>query len=79
AEASKAAYHQRELMIADPDHMRISVEEVMCERFVAALRSRILMDRASEASIWDGPVHRDTVYLSVVDRDGNAVSLINSL
>ncbi|RWY90696.1 gamma-glutamyltransferase [Rhizobium leguminosarum] len=79
AEASKAAYHQRDLLIADPDHMRISVEEVLSERFVAALRSRIRMDRASEASIWDGPVHRDTVYLSVVDRDGNAVSLINSL
>jgi gamma-glutamyltranspeptidase/glutathione hydrolase len=79
AEASKAAYRQRDLLLADPAHMRISVDEVLGDAFVGALRSRIRLDRASEPSVWDGPVHPDTVYLTVVDRDGNAVSLINSI
>ena len=59
--------------------MTISVEEVLSDAFIDTLRAPIRRDRASEASIWDGPIHRDTVYLTVVDRDRNIVSLINSL
>src|SRR5690606_7702019 len=43
------------------------------------LVARISRDKASPTANADLPVHRDTVYVSVVDRDGNAVSLINSL
>jgi gamma-glutamyltranspeptidase/glutathione hydrolase len=79
AEASKAAYRLRDLLIADPASMTISIEEVLSDAFIDRLRAPIRRDRASDASIWDGPIHRDTVYLTVVDRDRNVVSLINSL
>jgi gamma-glutamyltranspeptidase / glutathione hydrolase len=79
AEASKAAYRQRDLLIADIGHMRIGVEEVLGDAFVGNLRNGIDMRRASDAALWDGTEHRDTVYITVVDRDGNAISLINSL
>lgn len=79
AEATKAAYRVRDLLIADPKHMTRRVEDILGDAYIGRLREMIRMDSATDASAWDGPVHRDTVYLTVVDRDRNAVSLINSL
>lgn len=79
AEASKAAYRVRDLLISDPASMTRSVDDILSDDFIATLRAPIQMDRAQQASIWDGPVHRDTVYLTVVDKDRNCVSLINSI
>ena len=79
AEATKAAYRQRDALIADPDAMTVTVDEVLAATRIAAMREKISMDRASFREELDMPVHRDTVYVSVADRDGNVVSLINSL
>lgn len=79
AEATKAAYRQRDLLIADPAAMTVPVEEVLADANIDALRARISLDAVTSIDSWDLPDHRDTVYVSVVDRDGNAVSLINSL
>lgn len=79
AEASKAAYKVRDLLIADPAHMTRSVEDLLSDDFIARLRAPIHLDAALPESTWDGPIHRDTVYLTVVDRDRNCVSLINSV
>ena len=79
AEATKAAYRQRDLYIADPGHMVHSVEELLSETFIASLRGQIKLARASAVEDFDLPVHRDTVYVTVVDADGNAISLINSV
>ncbi len=79
AEATKAAYRVRDLLISDPSAMTRSVAEILGDPYISRLRDLIRMDRASTAEAWDGPVHRDTVYLTVVDRDRNAVSLINSV
>ena len=79
AEATKAAYRVRDLLIADPAHMTVSVEEILSDAFIGKLRDKIQPHQALDAAIWDGPIHRDTVYLTVVDRDRNAVSLINSI
>jgi len=79
AEASKAAYAQRDALVADPDHAPFDVAAVLADKAIAALRDRIRMDRATDFGSWDMPAHRDTVYLTVVDKDRNAISLINSL
>jgi gamma-glutamyltranspeptidase/glutathione hydrolase len=43
------------------------------------LRAAIDPRRAGPGVPPDGPEHRHTVYLCVVDRDGNAISFINSI
>jgi gamma-glutamyltranspeptidase/glutathione hydrolase len=79
AEATKAGYAKRDQLISDPDHLTFSIDELLSDRSIAAMRTKISLERAADAAIWDGPTHKDTVYVSVVDRDGNAISLINSI
>jgi gamma-glutamyltranspeptidase/glutathione hydrolase len=79
AEATKAGYAKRDQLISDPDHLTFSIDELLSDRSVAAMRSQISLEHAADPSIWDGPTHKDTVFVSVVDRDGNAISLINSI
>jgi gamma-glutamyltranspeptidase / glutathione hydrolase len=78
-EASKAAYARRDQLIADPAHISFDVDDLLSDRSIAAIRRQISLEKAADAAIWDGPLHKDTVYVSVVDRDGNAMSLINSV
>ncbi|MFC0199178.1 gamma-glutamyltransferase family protein [Paracoccus rhizosphaerae] len=79
AEASKLAYHHRDALLGDPDHCRDLDQTLLSDRAVAALRARIDMDRAMPPALWDEPEHRDTIYLCVVDAQGNAISFINSI
>ncbi len=78
-EAGRLAYEVRDRYLADPDHMTISVEELLSDEFITGLRSRIDPKRALAIAVAPGPVYRDTICLSVVDRDRNVCSLINSL
>jgi len=79
AEATKAAYRQRDLYIADPAHMRVTPDELLADDFITRLRATIDVERASAPGSYDLPVHKDTVYVTVVDGEGNAISLINSI
>lgn len=79
AEATKAAYRQRDLLVADPAHHGCDIDEILSDRFIDALRAPINLRHARESAAYDGPAHRDTAYVCVVDRDRNAVSFINSL
>ena len=79
AEATKLGYHHRDALIGDPDHCPGLAETLLSEPAIAALRARIDMRRALPPALWDEPEHKDTVYLSVVDAEGNALSLINSI
>jgi gamma-glutamyltranspeptidase/glutathione hydrolase len=78
-EATRLAYHARNLYVADPRQADVPVKELLSEAYAAEQRVRISPDRAMQQP--GGPTlrHRDTVYISVVDRDLNAVSFINSL
>lgn len=79
AEATKLAYHHRDALIADGAHCVGLSEQLLAEDTIANLRARIRMDRALPPTLWTEPEHKDTIYLCVVDSDGNSVSFINSL
>lgn len=79
AEAGKLAYFNRDALLADPSAMTVPVETLLSRDTARRLAARIDMGRALPPSLWDEPEHKDTVYISVVDRDGNMVSFINSL
>ncbi len=79
AEATKLAYDARDRFIADPGHMT-ALDHMLSPDTAARLAALIDPERAM-ASARDASeaVHRDTVYLTVVDRDRMAVSLIYSI
>lgn len=81
AEASKQAYCQRDLLISDPAAMTVTTEALLSAETAERLRARISPERAAEATALDfgGAEHRDTICLSVIDGEGNAISFINSL
>jgi gamma-glutamyltranspeptidase/glutathione hydrolase len=78
-EAQRLAYEARDRHIADPDHMRLAPADLLADEVARALAARIDPARAlKEVAPHLDPLSRDTIYLSVVDRDRNAVSFINS-
>lgn len=79
AEATKLAYHHRDALLCDPAFAEVPVAELLSEATAAVLRGRIDRRRAGRPALWNEPEHKDTVYLCAVDREGNAVSFINSL
>ncbi len=79
AEASKLAYDARNRFIADPDYST-RMEHFLAPETAARLATLINLCKAmpAAASISES-VHKDTVYITVVDRDRMAVSLIYSI
>ncbi len=79
-EAFKLAVAERDEYVADPAFNQLPVAEMLSKEFAARQYARIDPQRAARYPIAPAAhPHRDTVYLSVVDRDRNAVSFINSL
>ena len=79
-EAAKLAYAVRDRYVADPKQSDIPIDFLLSEDYAAQLRSRINLDKAAPLlKDSDFPTHPDTVYLCVVDEEGNAVSFINSV
>jgi gamma-glutamyltranspeptidase/glutathione hydrolase len=79
-EAARLGYNDRNNVITDPKLYDVPAEVLLSADYADKLRARIRPDRAM-AALPPSPVpeHADTVYLTVVDKDLNAVSFINSL
>ncbi|MCM2560762.1 gamma-glutamyltransferase family protein [Lutimaribacter sp. EGI FJ00015] len=80
AEATRLAYAARNRFVGDPGDGTLDLDGMLSEQAVDALASQIDPKRAgtilqprAEA------MHKDTVYITVVDRDGLCVSLIYSV
>jgi gamma-glutamyltranspeptidase/glutathione hydrolase len=79
AEATKLAYDARNRFIADPDHtarLDHMLDPDTAERLAALIDPRRAMPAAAPLT---EAIHRDTIYITVVDRDRMAVSLIYSI
>lgn len=78
-EAKKLAFADRDAYLADPEHMRAPLETLVSKEYAAARRTEIADDRAAREVAPGLTDDGDTIYLTVVDRERNAVSLIYSL
>ena len=79
AEATKLAYHHRDALLADPAECGDLARDLLSPEAAKTLAGRIDPARATPPTLWTEPEHKDTVYLCVVDAEGNAISFINSI
>ena len=90
AEAVKIAFADRDAWVTDPDAVECPTERLLSASYLDDRRSLIAPDRSLPAAVDpgvapDGPTPQpqdpggDTCYLSVVDDDGLAVSMIQSI
>lgn len=78
-EAKKLAYEDRAKFYADPAYNDIPVEELISKEY--AEERKLLIDNNRAAARYSAGKldHGDTIYLTVADKDGNMVSLIQSV
>jgi len=79
-EAKKIAFSDRDHFITDPDFEKIPVAKLLSKDYAKELRKKIEIKKAKRhplpsLSIGNG----DTVYVTTVDKDRNAVSFISSI
>ena len=80
-QAKQLAFHDRDRYLADPRFAEVPVERLISKAYAGARRGLIDPQRALA---WDqvpahGSLAGDTVFVAAIDRDGNAVALIQSL
>lgn len=79
-EASRLAYHDRDVVLADPAQSSVPVEALLSQAHADELRAQIdPTKRLPGLPAVTLPKHEDTVYISVVDKDRNCCSFINTL
>ena len=69
----------KETLLGDPNFNNINIKELLSENFILDLCQKISLDKtylSKKAYVTSNP---ETVYLSVVDKDLNSVSFINSI
>lgn len=92
AEASKLAYADRNRYLADPDFADVPVDKLLAPDYLAERASLIAPDKATgnaEYGVFDAQEqkaamltteeHPSTTHISVVDMNGNAVSMTTSI
>jgi gamma-glutamyltranspeptidase len=79
-EAVKLVFADRDRWVTDPDTIDIPMEQLLSKDYAGQRLQQIDMEKASKEKQLDPGVDRgDTVYLCAHDKDGMAVSLIQSV
>ncbi|MBB6732043.1 gamma-glutamyltransferase [Cohnella zeiphila] len=76
-EALKLSFRDRDEVLTDPAFHDIPLDRLLSKEYGAELASAIRADRAAEVDA--RPMGSDTAFAAVVDKEGNAVSFIQSL
>src|ERR1700682_5109679 len=79
AEAARVAYMMREQYIGDPAHVDVDVVRILAKEFADEHAGQIKMDRLRDLPNVAPPMNPSTVYITVVDKDRNVCSFINSI
>jgi gamma-glutamyltranspeptidase/glutathione hydrolase len=80
-ESQKLAYSDLLAYVADPRHAKVPLDWMLSKDY-ARERAKLIDNERAQCQVKPGdppPATGDTIYLSVVDREGNMVSLIQSL
>lgn len=77
-EASRLAYSLRDSHIADPAHMKVTVDQLVSKDF-AKILARMIDPAKRTPRLMPPPPGTNTIYCTIVDRDRMAVSFINSI
>jgi gamma-glutamyltranspeptidase/glutathione hydrolase len=79
-EATKIAFADRNRYIADPAFAKVPVTELLSKDYAATRRKLLNPDKAIDPPAYgEVKMGSDTTYFTVVDKDRNAVSFINSI
>lgn len=76
-EATKEAFRDRDTWIGDPNFKDVPVERLLSKKYTKKLATSIDLSVA-KSNVVTEPGGGDTVWMGIVDKDGNAVSLIQS-
>ena len=82
-EAMRRAYHDRNVMLGDPDFVKMDTAKLVSPAYAQTLRAGIHMDRATPSlslgGVTQSPEGQNTTHFSIVDAAGNAVSMTYTL
>jgi gamma-glutamyltranspeptidase/glutathione hydrolase len=77
--AAQFAYRDRDAYLADPAFVKVPLDRLLSKSYAADIAAQIRAGTALPDGFQSREGNGDTVYLCVVDKDGNAVSYIQSL
>lgn len=78
-ETKKLAYADRDTYIADPTFAKVPVHDMLSKKYAQNRSLLIDMEQAAKQVEPGLEIEGDTVYLTVIDKDRNVVSFINSI
>jgi gamma-glutamyltranspeptidase/glutathione hydrolase len=79
-EVARLAFAMRDAFVADPDMAKVPVDHMLDDEVIGKLVARVdRKKKSAQLGPLPQPAGSDTVYFSIVDEKGMAVSFINSL
>ena len=79
AEVTKQAYKIKEQQLGDPNFAKFDLKEMLSDKNIESILNKINLNSCSDVGDLNIPAHPETVYLTVVDKDLNSISIINSV